>query len=426
MSQLNDHASSLDEDRIRLIVHPLFFMTSSANISKATGAILAAGGSGTRLGASIPKQLLPLAGIPVLARSCLTLLEIDLIWQIVVVVPDNFSKLCQDILQDHLNIEHFSRLAFATGGSTRQESVEKGLKRLAPEIGYVLVHDAARPLVNKKTIVKCLQIAMQFGAAISALPVKDTLKRVETGTGIIQETIDRSQLWQAQTPQVMRRDLLEEAFACAHRDTFTGTDEASLLEHAGIPVRVVQGTTENFKITHSDDLVMAEALMQKTEHTKIGHGFDAHCLVSERKLILGGVHIDFDLGLAGHSDADVVAHALADAILGALGLGDIGRHFPDTDQQYKGADSLLLLQKIWTLAEKNHFILGNADITIICQRPKLMPYIPQMQQNLAFCCKTLPENMNIKATTTEKMGFTGRGEGISTHAIVLLKKTHEN
>ena len=158
---------------------------------------------------------------------------------------------------------------------------------------------------------------------------------------------------------------------------------------------------------------------------KIGHGFDAHRLVPGRKLILGGVIVEYELGLDGHSDADVVTHALTDALLGALGAGDIGRHFPDTDPQYKGVDSLLLLTKVQELAKAQHLQLSNADITIVCQRPKLAPHLAQMQTNLARCCQVQPSAINIKATTTEQMGFTGRGEGIATHAVVLLRSSNE-
>jgi len=250
--------------------------------------------------------------------------------------------------------------------------------------------------------------------------VTDTLKKVRANFEIL-HTVDRSQLWQAQTPQAARRTLFEQAFAWAKRHGFIGTDEASILEAAGIPVRVVDGSERNLKVTRPEDLQVASALLQEHSTMKIGHGFDAHRLVRGRKLILGGVTIDFELGLDGHSDADVVAHALTDALLGALGLGDIGRHFPDSDQQYKGVDSLLLLAKVQQLAEQQGFVLGNADITIVCQRPKLAPHLVQMQVNLAKTCKTAQASINIKATTTEKMGYTGRGEGIAAHAVVLMR-----
>jgi 2-C-methyl-D-erythritol 4-phosphate cytidylyltransferase/2-C-methyl-D-erythritol 2,4-cyclodiphosphate synthase len=264
---------------------------------------------------------------------------------------------------------------------------------------------------------------MQSGAVIAAIPVKDTLKRAGE-FGMIEETVDRTGLWQAQTPQAAQRELLERAFAQAAQNQFTGTDEASLLEAAGIPVRMVEGSERNLKITRPSDLEVAATLLREEVNMKIGHGFDAHRLVAGRKLILGGVIIPFDLGLDGHSDADVVAHALIDGLLGALGAGDIGRHFPDTDPRYQGIDSLLLLTQVRQLADAQGYRLGNADITIVCQRPKLAPYLEQMQANLARCCQVPPSAVNIKATTTEKMGYTGRGEGIAAHAVVLLRSDH--
>ena len=287
----------------------------------------------------------------------------------------------------------------------------------------MLVHDAARPLIDRATIVRCIEGAAAHGAVIAAVPVKDTLKKVGVAEAI-EQTIDRSGLWQAQTPQAARRSLLEQAFAAAEQSGFVGTDEASVLEAAGIAVRVVAGSERNLKITRPEDLLVAEALLQEHTLMKIGHGFDAHRLVSGRKLILGGVTIDYALGLDGHSDADVVAHAFTDALLGALGLGDIGRHFPDSDGQYKGIDSLLLLERVQQLADEQGLVLGNADITIVCQRPKLAPHLAEMQINLARCCRVDPAAINIKATTTEKMGYTGRGEGIAAHAVVLMKSAH--
>ena len=293
-----------------------------------------------------------------------------------------------------------------------------------PAIKLIMVHDAARPLIDEATIIRCRDAAIDHGAAIAAIPVKDTLKKA-TGTKHIEQTVDRGQLWQAQTPQAMQRFVLELSFAKAMRDGFIGTDEASLVEAAHMPVCLVDGSERNLKITRPEDLDLAAAMLTEKHPMKIGHGFDAHRLVPGRKLILGGVTIDYALGLDGHSDADVVAHALTDALLGALGAGDLGRHFPDTDPQYKGIDSLLLLTKVHQLAHDRHLCVGNADITIVCQRPKLAPYLEQMQANLAHCCQVAPTAINIKATTTEQMGFTGRGEGIATHAVVLLRSSNE-
>jgi 2-C-methyl-D-erythritol 4-phosphate cytidylyltransferase/2-C-methyl-D-erythritol 2,4-cyclodiphosphate synthase len=342
---------------------------------------------------------------------------------VVVAAPADYYQATIDLLHRHLSKQENEKLIFTTGGVTRQDSVFAGLGALPDDISLVLVHDAARPLIDQATIVRCLQGAAQYGAVIAAVPVKDTLKQASPA-GEIKKTVDRTSLWQAQTPQAVQRELLEQAFAAAVRQQFVGTDEASLLEAAGIPVRMVEGAERNLKITHPEDLQVAAALLQEELVMKIGHGFDAHRLVTGRKLILGGVTIPFELGLDGHSDADVVAHALTDALLGALGAGDIGRHFPDSDPQYKGINSLLLLAQVQQLAAARQYQLGNADITIVCQRPKLASYLIEMQANLARCCQVSPTAINIKATTTEKMGYTGRGEGIAAHAVVLLRADH--
>ncbi len=387
------------------------------------GVIIPAGGIGSRIGHPQPKQFLPLAGLPILVRTCRACLELDVIRWLVVAAPIDHYQATIDLLHQHLSPREAERLLFTPGGVTRQDSVLAGLRRLPADISLVLVHDAARPLVDSATIRRCLEGAAQYGAVIAAIPVQDTLKQASP-TGLIEKTVDRTSIWQAQTPQAAKRELLELAFVAAGRQQFVGTDEASLLEAAGIPVRMVEGSVRNLKITRSADLQVAAALLQEESPMKIGHGFDAHRLVEGRKLILGGVTIPYALGLDGHSDADVVAHALIDAMLGALGAGDIGRHFPDTDPQYRGIDSLLLLAQVQQLAEAQHFLLGNADITIVCQRPRLAPYLDEMQANLARCCRVSPSAINIKATTTEKMGYTGRGEGIAAHAVVLLRSEH--
>ena len=385
--------------------------------------MLPAGGIGARFGHSQPKQFLALRGVPILVRTCRAFLQMAEIAVVAVAAPAEYLQATIDLLQAQLSEDDFRRLLFTVGGVTRQDSVRAGLRLLPPEIELVLVHDAARPLIDRGTILRCIEGAATHGAVIAAVPVKDTLKQVGAAEAI-EQTIDRSRLWQAQTPQAARRSLLEQAFATAEQNGFVGTDEASMLEAAGIAVRVVAGSERNLKITRPEDLLVAEALLQEHAIMKIGHGFDAHRLVSGRQLILGGVTIDYELGLDGHSDADVVAHALTDALLGALGLGDIGRHFPDSDGQYKGIDSLLLLERVRQLADDQDLVLGNADITIVCQRPKLASHLAQMQINLARCCRVDPAVINIKATTTEKMGYTGRGEGIAAHAVVLMRSAH--
>ncbi|CAK8711857.1 MAG: 2-C-methyl-D-erythritol 2,4-cyclodiphosphate synthase [Candidatus Electronema aureum] len=389
----------------------------SQNSPPSVGIIIPAAGFGTRMGASVPKQFLELAGMPVLARTLRVFLEHPNVHAVVAVLPPEHLQAGTELLRPFLNFLQQQELSFTAGGATRQQSVRNGLAALPATVERVLVHDGARPLVTAEIIDRCLSGIEQHGAVIAAVPVKDTLKEIEQGA--VLHTVDRARLWQAQTPQGATRMLLEQAHQHAEASGFIGTDEASLLEHAGISVNVVMGSERNFKITQPEDLAIAAALLRREENTmRIGHGFDAHRLVEGRKLILGGQEIPYHLGLAGHSDADVLIHALMDAILGALGEGDIGRHFPDSNEQYRGADSLKLLARVMELVRVKKMRIINADITVICQQPKLAPHMAAMKANLCAACAM--EEINIKATTTEKMGYTGRGEGISTHAVVLL------
>ena len=381
--------------------------------------IIPAAGSGSRMGADIPKQFLLLGGEPILCRTVQQFLEVDEISLVVVVVPPSLEQKTKQILDLHLSPEFLARLIFAQGGTTRQESVRSGLATLPTNILTVLVHDGARPLVDRAVIHRCLAGVAEHGAVIAALPVNDTIKRVDSN-GKIDETVDRSALWRAQTPQGAKRHLIEQAFVLANKNNFIGTDEASLLEHSGVSVTVVAGSEENLKITRPEDIIFAEKILCRRDQLKIGHGYDAHRLVEGRNLVIGGVNIDYHLGLAGHSDADVLTHAFMDALLGAMGKGDIGGHFPDNDPTYKGISSLKLLEHVVGIMKQEGTRLVNGDITIVCQRPKLAPHIASMRSNLAAICEVSPELINIKATTTEKMGFPGREEGIATHAVVLL------
>lgn len=384
-------------------------------------AIIPAAGSGTRMNAATPKQYLNLAGKPIIIHTVTAFITCQDISQIVVVVPSDKLAETETLLARHqLSRKNLSVIA---GGPRRQDSVLAGLKQVKPDIDIVLVHDGARPLIAPELISRCYQAAVQSGAAIAAIPVKDTLKKGNSAQ-FVEDTVDRSCLWQAQTPQGARKELLLRAFARLGNADFT--DESSLLEQDGVDVQLVPGAQSNIKITTPEDLELAEKIMEKSRTAlRIGHGFDAHRFESGRKLVLGGIEIDHPRGLAGHSDADVLTHALCDALLGALGKGDIGSHFPDTDSSFKDILSLLLLDSVMREAEKESFYLANADITVICQAPKLAPYIQQMRHNLASRCKTAIDNINIKATTTEKMGFTGREEGISCHAVVLLESHPE-
>ena len=371
------------------------------------------------MGLDHPKQYHFLAGAPILIHTVRRFIETDCVDGIVVVVPADRVGSTEDLLSEYEIAGDIVQVT--AGGKRRQDSVKAGLDCLGSDVDLVLVHDGARPLVSAELIGKCAQAAMAHGAAIAAVPVKDTLKRAGADNRIV-ETVDREALWQAQTPQAVRLDLLLDAYKFAGaRDV---TDEASLLEFAGVPVQLVEGSETNIKITRPDDLIIAEKIMEKSSSPsmRVGHGYDAHQFAEDRELVLGGVTIPFELGLAGHSDADVLTHALCDAVLGALGAGDLGKHFPDTDKQFKDIYSINLLKSVMVLAVERNFVLSNADVTVVCQKPKLAPFLAAMKKNISKACAISEDQLNIKATTTEKMGFTGRMEGISCHAVVLLAK----
>ena len=395
-------------------------------MSITAAAIIPAGGIGRRMGLPQPKQFSILAGLPLIVHTIRAFHETAVVREIILVVPEEHLHFAEELVARH----RLSRVRkVVAGGRLRQDSVAAGLAQVSDDCQCVLVHDGARPLIDPALIEECAERAYEFGAAMLAVPVKDTLKAVDSSLQI-QGTVDREGMWQAQTPQAARLDLMRQAFAAASRDGFNGTDEASLLERIAVPVMVVEGSERNIKITRPDDLEIAEALLKEqrrgerdmTGSMRIGHGYDAHRLVADRPLVLGGVTINHPKGLLGHSDADVLTHALCDAVLGALAEGDIGRHFPDTDQRFKGISSLTLLAQVMAIAESRGYRLLNADITVVAERPKLSPYYPKMLENLASVCKVEQSAINLKASTTEKMGFAGREEGIAAHAMVLLQR----
>ena len=298
------------------------------------------------------------------------------------------------------------------GGATRADSVRNGLA--AAKGRLVAIHDAARPFASEEVITQALQAAAQTGAAAPAVPVKDTIK-VADKDGKVVTTPDRATLYAVQTPQCFDRALYLQALeAVSGEKASLVTDDCSLFELAGLPVTLTAGDYANLKITTKEDL-------QKENTMRIGHGYDVHRLVEDRKLILGGVEVPYEKGLLGHSDADVLLHAVMDAVLGAAALGDIGQHFPDTDPAYKGADSLALTREVAKIIAAHGYKVGNIDATILCQRPKLAPHIPAMRQNIADAFGLPLDAVSVKATTEEHLGFTGEGLGIAAHAVALIE-----
>ncbi len=368
--------------------------------------LLVAAGTGTRFGSATPKQYASLLGRPVIRHAAEALLAgCDLLQPV------------GDPATVEAALAGLDHLPCVPGGAERQDSVRAGLEALAqhrPDV--VLVHDAARPHIPAGTVPALLAALGGHRGAIPAVPVGDTLKRVEAGR--IVATVPRDGLMRAQTPQAFDFATL----LAAHRDAPRSglTDDAALLEHAGHPVAVVAGDEDNIKLTHPEDLVRLERLLAASMQPRVGTGYDVHVLVEGRALVLCGVAVPHERGLDGHSDADVGIHALCDAIYGALAEGDIGRHFPPTEGEWKDADSARFLRHAAGRIAARGGLLCNADVTLVCERPKITPHAPAMRARLAELLGTAVDRISVKATTSERLGFTGRGEGIAAQAAVTI------
>lgn len=379
--------------------------------------ILPAAGMGKRMGFGQPKAFLPLSGRTILYHTISCFLPLQEVKKIIIALPESLK----DIGQVNNQLPQDSRICFVEGGNERLNSIQNALALVENE-AYVAVHDAVRPFVSVSDIKAVFNEAISKGAAILATPSANTLKKVQKN-GIVSQTLDREEIWQALTPQVFKTEIIKDAYLKASKNKLFGTDDASLVEAAGYEVAIIKGDSENIKLTYPSDLTSAEhKINQSKPMYRIGTGYDIHQLVSGRKLILGGVEIPFEKGLLGHSDADVLIHAIIDAITGALSLGDIGSHFPDTDKAYKNIDSRILLRKAYDLMHKEGYSIVNVDSTIVAQRPKLRDYIDRMRKIIASDLKTEIKNISVKATTSEKIGFVGREEGMSANAVVLLSK----
>ena len=386
-------------------------------LQKTISAVLVAAGSSTRMG--FDKLSFDLGGETVLHRSIRAFDQCPQIGEIVLVAGKNRAFVEQQAVGCTKPVQ------IVAGGATRAESAKNGV--LAAHGELVAVHDAARPFVSPAVIAAVLEAAARCGAAAPAVPVKDTIKQAVPGDGktvpeacLVRSTPDRSTLYAVQTPQCFDRTqylaALQELDAEKARLV---TDDCSLFELTGRSVQLTQGDYANLKITTREDL--PRPVQKEETRMRIGHGYDVHRLVEGRKLILGGVEIPFEKGLLGHSDADVLAHAVMDAVLGAAALGDIGQHFPDNDPAYVGADSLELARHVARILSEHGYRVENIDATILCQRPKLAPHIPAMRANLAAAFGLPVDAVSVKATTEEHLGFTGEGLGIAAHAVALIE-----
>jgi len=392
------------------------------------GGVIVAAGRGERMGAPLNKAYFPLGDRPLLLHSCAVFEAAPAVDSYLVVAAPGEAAFCRALLAPH----RLQKLAgIVEGGATRQASVAAGLRGLRADCVFVAVHDGARPLLSAEVLEGAVGRARETGAVVVGVPVKDTIKIVEQ-EGKIQKTPARQGLWIAQTPQIFRRALLERAYAEAEKAGFEGTDDASLVERLGVPVEVYPGTYENIKITTPEDLLFARAIWEHRHKgdakgrepasppVRVGLGYDVHPFAPGRALVLGGIEITGGSGLAGHSDADVVLHAVMDACLGAAGLQDIGFYFPSSESRWKDAPSLALLAGVRCILGEAGFSVAQVDVVVAAEAPRLAPYLDRMKEKIGAVLGVPPGAIGIKATTTEGLGFIGRREGIAAWAVATV------
>ena len=384
-------------------------------MDKAISCIVLAAGAGRRMAYKENKIFIPLGRYSIIQRTLQNVAKLEGLKEIILVVADGE----QDYMAEHIKVLELTvPIQIVLGGAERQDSVACGLKAFDESTDIVLVHDGARPLASTEMFSAVAEAANIYGAATVGVPATDTIKRVDAEHAVI-ETLKRSELYQIQTPQGFQKELFTEAHEKAHDSNYLGTDDVSLVEYLGKPVHIVEGDYCNIKVTTPNDIAVAKRYLGiEDKRMRVGFGYDIHQLKAGRPCILGGVRIESELGPDGHSDADVLIHALMDAMLGAAGLRDIGYYFPPEDDQYKGISSMLLLEKVNSLLKERGLQAYNIDIMVISETPKLKPHIDMMKANLQSILEIPLDRISIKATTNEMLGAIGRREGIAAQAVV--------
>ena len=404
-------------------------MVTSNSLTQSTRffALIPCAGAGLRAGGNVPKQYQNIAGKPMALHTLDAFTKVERVTQTLVVVSQDDSFFEALPLKPPLKV-----IVKNCGGAARSDTVFNGLQALmdagATKNDWVLVHDAARCLVTPAQINRLMDEGIDDAVGgLLACPVADTLKASESDRALA--TVDRAEKWAAQTPQMFRIGVLQDALMQAKQRGLSVTDEASALEMIGLKPKLVTASSQNFKVTYPEDFALAEAILNMRGkkmmlNFRIGEGWDTHQLVDQvstgRKLILGGVEIPFSKGLLGHSDADALCHAITDALLGAAALGDIGKHFPDTDPRHKGADSIALLKHTTELVRQNGWQICNVDSTVVAEAPKLAPYMDTIRKNLSIALGLEISQVNVKAKTAEKLGPVGEGLSIEARAVVMI------
>lgn len=384
--------------------------------------VVAAAGRGERSGLGYNKVFYQLDGRSVISRTLDALAGSGLIDEIVLVLADGDMEAYNEVVRREGACPLVKGIA--RGGDTRQKSVMNGLKALSNDTAIALVHDGARPFVSREMISAVIRDADEYGSGVISSPVTDTVK-VTDSDGFAVSTPDRARLRSVQTPQGFRFAEIMEAYEYAEREGISATDDAQLYERrfSRVKLTAVPGAEKNVKLTNPSDF---EKPMPRFVVPRVGTGYDVHRLTEGRDLVLCGVNIPFEKGLLGHSDADVALHALMDAMLGAAAMGDIGHLFPDSDEKYRGISSLKLLAETARALREKGYAVSNCDVTIVCQRPKLAPYISKMRENIAGVLGIDTDSVSVKATTTEKLGFEGEGAGISAQSVAAVVPVETN